>query len=90
MNKPIGAKMVDIGNQPNWLNLPELAFNEIMMMVNLRTCRQVCSFWRERITKNIWENTTKRNFIRARIERAIGPERFPSNEEICIAKWLSK
>ena len=83
--------MADIGDQPNWLNLPDLAFNEIMMMIiSLHRCMQVCSSWRERITKNIWKNTTKRNFIRSRIERAISPERFPSNEEICVAKWLSK
>ena len=90
LDEPMDAKMADIGDQPNWLNLPDLAFNEIMMMIiSLHRCMQVCSSWRERITNNIWKNPSRRNFIRDRIERAIGPERFPSNEEICIAKWLS-
>ena len=65
--------MADIGDQPDWLNLPDLAFNEIMMimeMISLRTCMQVCSSWRVRITKNILENPTKKNIIRARMERA--------------------
>merc|ERR1719445_276223 len=59
------------------------------MIISLHRCMHVCSSWREGITKNIWKNTTKRNFIRSRIERAISPERFPSNEEICVAKWLT-
>ena len=84
--------MVDIRDQPDWLNLPDLAFNEIMMMmmITLRTGTQVCSSWRERITKNILENPTKKNIIRARVERVMGPGMFPSNEDICNARWLSK
>ena len=87
------TNMADIGDQPDWLNLPDLAFNEIMMimkMISLRTCMQVCSSWRERIMENILKNPTKRIVIRIRILTAMGPERFPSNEEICNAKWLSK
>ena len=62
--------MADSGDHPDWLNLPDLAFNEIMMMISLRNCMQVCSSWKERITKNILENPTKKNIIRARMERA--------------------
>ena len=77
----------------NWHNLPDLAFDNIMMMVNvtaLRRCPQVCTSWKEKITKNILENKTKKNIIRARMERALGPGMFPSAEEICNAKWLGK
>ena len=80
--------MVDIGDQPDWLNLPDLAFNEIMMMTSLRKCMQVCSSWKERITKNILENPTKKNIIKARIESAMGPGKFPSIGVILDAKWL--
>ena len=77
----------------NWHNLPDLAFDTIMMMVNvtsLRRCLQVCTSWKEKITQNIFENKTKKNIIRARMERALGPGMFPSAEEICNAKWLGK
>ena len=63
--------MAEIGEKPDWLNLPDIAFNEIIMQrISLRTCMQVCSSWRERITKNILENPTKKNIIIARIEHA--------------------
>ena len=89
MDNPIEANMADIGDQPDWLNLPDLAFNEIMMMISLRKCMQVCSSWKKRIIENILKNPMKRMFIRIRILIALGPERFPSNEDICNAKWLS-
>ena len=75
----------------NWHNLPDLAFDAIMMMSNipdLRKCSRVCKSWKEKITKNILENRTKKNLIRARMERALGPGMFPSGDEICNAKWL--
>ena len=92
MDKPIHTEMSDIGDQPDWLNLPDLAFIEIMMKISLRlrNCMQVCFSWNEKITKNILENRTKKNIIRARLERVLGPGMFPSNEDICNAKWLSK
>ena len=90
LDKPIEANMADIRDQPDWLSLPDLAFNEIMMMVNLYSCMQVCSSWREMITKNILENPTKKNIIRARMERAMGPGMIPSSDDICNAKWLGK
>ena len=82
--------MAEIEDKPDWLSLPDLAFNEIMMMISLRKCMQVCSSWKERITKNILENPTKKNIIRARMERAMGPGMIPSSEDICNAKWLGK
>ena len=91
LEEPIEANMAYVGDQPDWLNLPDLAFNEIMMMkINLYSCTQVCSSWKERITKNILENPTKKNIIRARMERAMGPGMIPSSDDICNAKWLGK
>ena len=75
----------------NWHNLPDLAFDAIMMMVSLRDLRKssnVCRSWKEKITKNILENRTKKNIIRASIERALGLGMFPLGEEICSAIWL--
>ena len=74
-----------------WHNLPDLAFDVIMMtlcLTDLRKCSQVCRSWKEKITKNILENRTKKNTIRARIERALSLEMFPLGEEICNAMWL--
>ena len=116
VDKQIEANMVDIREQPhqdnftesdpaismtNWHNLPDLAFDAIMMMsslTDLRKCSRVCRSWKEKITKNILENRTKKNIIRARIGRALGPGKrkpgvlgpgmFPSSEEIGNAKWL--
>ena len=106
VDKPIEAKMVDIRDQPhqdhftesdpalymsNWHNLPDLAFDAIMMMVSLTDLRKsskVCRSWKEKITKNILENRTKKNIIRASIERALGLGMFPLGEEICSAIWL--
>ena len=106
VDKQIEANMVDIREQPlqdnftesdpaismnNWHNLPDLAFDAIMMMsslTDLRKCSRVCRSWKEKITKNILENRTKKNIIRARIERALSLEMFPLGEEICNAMWL--
>ena len=77
----------------NWHNVSDLAFDAIMMMsslTDLRKCSRVCRSWKEKITKNILENRTKKNIIRARIERVMGPGIIPSNEEITNAMWLSK
>ena len=106
LDKPMETNMAEIGDKPDWLNLPDLAFNEIMMRVNLRTCMQVCSSWKDRITTNILENPTKKNIIRARMERAMGvssiggyielcpnriqDDKFPCSEDICNTKWLGK
>ena len=61
--------------QPNWLALPDLARDAIMLKVgledleSLHRCRQVCTAWNEAILENIWGSEAKRNVIRARIER---------------------
>ena len=63
------------------------------MMANipdLRKCLRVCRSWKERIIKNILENRTKKNIIRARVERVLGHGMFPSAEEIRNVKWLGK
>ena len=82
---------------PDWLNLPDLAFNEIMMKIALVSpqtlvrCTQVCSYWKAKITKNILENQTKMNMIRTKIDRTLTTTGiFPFSEEFCNAKWLSK
>ena len=105
VDKQIEANMVDIREQPhqdnftesdpaismtNWHNLPDLAFDAIMMMsslTDLRKYSRVCRSWKEKIT-NILENRTKKNIIRASIERALGLGMFPLGEEICSAIWL--
>ena len=77
-----------------WLTLPDLIFSDIMMMVgldrldNLHRCRQVCSQWNEMILDDIWENQSKKKIMKERIERSWGPDMFPTDEEICHAKWL--
>ena len=83
-------------NSVDWLNLPDIAFNQIMMMIalvspqTLARCTQVCSSWKSKITKDILENKTKKNIIRTKIEKTMSPGMFPSSEEICNAMWLSK
>ena len=81
----------------------DLIFGKIMMMVgldsleNLHNCRQVCSSWNAMIMRNIWENPSKRNIIKMkietiemRIEKHWGFEILPSDEDIYYAKWLGK
>ena len=95
--------MVDIEDQSQeiltsnsvnfWLNLPDVAFNALMMMhstAQLWILTQVSSSLKKRITVNILENPATKKILRARMERAIGPGIFPSNEEITNAMWLSK
>ena len=82
--------------KPNWLLLPDLARDKIMLYVGLENleslhrCRQVCTAWNEAIVKNIWESQAMRNVIRARIERDWGPEMWPADHQISHAKWLGK
>ena len=82
--------------QPNWLALPDLARDAIMLKVgledleSLHRCRQVCTAWNEAILENIWGSEAKRNVIRARIERDWGPEMWPADHQISHAKWLGK
>ena len=88
--------MVDIEDKTQvnlWLNLPDVPFNALMMMLSttqLRILTQVSSLLKKRITVNIFENHEKKKILRARMMRAMGPGIYPSNEEITNAIWLSK
>ena len=94
-DKPTEA-MVDIEDKTQvnlWLNLPDVPFNALMMMLSttqLRILTQVSSVLKKRITVNIFENHEKKKILRARMMRAMDPGIYPSNEEITNAIWLSK
>ena len=74
-----------------WLTLPEMIFSDIMMMVGLESleslhrCRQVCSKWNEKILRDIWENQSRKNIMKMRIEKSWGPGMLPTDEEISHA-----
>ena len=74
--------------------LPALIFSDIMMMVGLESlnglhrCRQVCKTWNELILRVIWENKSRKQIMKERIERSWGPDILPTDEEISHAKWL--
>ena len=57
-----------------WLELPDLIFGDIMLMVglegfeSLHRCRQVCKTWNDKILTVIWGNLTKRKRIQLKIE----------------------
>ena len=80
----------------NWLTLPDLIFNDIMMMVGLESlnclhgCRQVCTTWNDMILRVIWESPHNRRIMKERIERSWGPDMVPSDEEISLAKMLGE
>ena len=90
--------MVDIEDRTQvnfWLNLPDVPFNVLMMLhstTQLRILTQVSSSLKKRITVNILESHEKKKILRDRTKRtiAVGPEFFPSNEDITNAMWLSK
>ena len=78
--------------------LPEMIFSEIMMMVgiesldSLHRCRQVCKAWNEMILREIWESQSKKKIMKEKIEKNWGDGygKFPSDEDICHAKWLGE
>ena len=77
----------------NLLNLQDVPFDVLMMMQStsqLRILTQVSSSLKNRIKENILERPSINKILKARIERAMGPGMFPSNEEITNAMWLSK
>ena len=95
--------MVDIEDQSKelltsnsvnfWLNLPDVAFNALMMThstTQLRILSQVSSSLKKRIKENILENPANMKIFRERIERTIGPVMLPSSEEITNAIWAGK
>ena len=86
-----------------WVELPDLIFSDIMLLVGLESieglhrCRQVCSTWNEKILRHIWESEKKKKKMKRSFvlkwrwipNQPIGRgEVFPSNEEISHAKWL--
>ena len=77
-----------------WDELPEVIFIEIMTMVGLESltrlhnCRQVCKNWNNQIFRHIWGSGHKKMILRERLQRNWGPGRFPSEEEISLAKML--
>ena len=80
---------------PDWRMLGhDLIFQKIMMMVgldsleSLQRCEKVCTAWNTMIIQDIWENQSKRNIIKKRIERNWAPGMLPSDEDISHAKWL--
>ena len=84
-------------DKEDWLMLsyPEI-FDKIMMMVvlssveSLHRCRQVCRTWNTMIMENIWENPSKRNIIKMRIEKIWGPYINPYPDYIFYARWKGK
>ena len=81
---------------PDWLSLPDLVRDEIMLKVgldnleSLHRCRQVCRAWNEGILTNIWGNTSKSNVIRNKVEKDWRPGKWPSDNQIFHIKWLGK
>ena len=95
--------MVDIEDQSQeiltsnsvnfWLNLPDVAFNALMMThstTQLRILLQVSSSLNKRITVNILENPANMKILSERIENNMVPGMFPSSEEITNAIWAGK
>ena len=78
---------------PDWLSMPDLVRDEIMMKVgldnleSLHRCRQVCRAWNKAILTNIWESPSKRNIIKMRIEKIWGPSLNPYSVDILYTQW---
>ena len=92
VDKQMEANMLHIEGDI-WLNLPDIPFNVVMMMLrttDLRRLTQVSSSWKKRITATFLKSPPNQKTLRAQIERAMDPRMLPSNEEITNAIWLSK
>ena len=83
----------------DWRKLPDLVFNDVMLIVghqnieDLDSCRQVCRAWNAMIMNKIWENPTKRwgTVIQRRIERSWDDQSYyPSDKLISRAILLGK
>ena len=90
----------------DWLLLPDLVFNDLMLIIGLQSleslhrCRQVCKTWNDKITSNIWEHQTRKNILivgivkkwvkMSRYPEMCGPDMLPSDEDISNAKCLGK
>ena len=79
----------------DWRMLPDLIFSDVMMKIvlesfeSLHRCRQVCKAWNERILSNIWENPSKRDIIKTKIEKTWETGKI-SDDEISHARWLGR
>ena len=94
VDKQMEANMLHIEGDV-WLNLPDVPFNVLMMMLtitDLRRLTQVSSSWKNRIMENFLKNPANHKTLRARAwsRRALGFWMVPSNEEITNVIWLSK
>ena len=83
----------------DWRKLPDLVFNDVMLIVghqsieDLDSCRQVCRTWNAMIMNKIWENPTKKwgTIIQRRIERCWDIQNnYPPDKMIFRAKMLGK
>ena len=82
----------------DWRMLPDLIFSDVMMKIvlesfeSLHRCRQVCKTWNERIMSNIWENPSKTEIIKTKIEKTWGNDLISDEEinEISHARWLGR
>ena len=82
----------------DWRMLPDLIFSDVMMKIvlesfeSLHRCRQVCKTWNERIMSNIWENPSKTEIIKTKIEKTWGTDLISDKEinEISHARWLGR
>ena len=89
-------RQMSASKNPNWLVIPDLVFEKIMLEIglvcldSLDSCRQVCRAWHVAIMRKLWENPSKSwgDIIRRRIERSWGPGSLPSDQRIVHAKLL--
>ena len=81
--------------QSDWRMLPDLIFSDVMMKIvlesfeSLHRFRQVCKTWNERILSIIWENPSKREIIKTRIQKT-WKTGIISDVEISHARWLGR
>ena len=92
-------KMTASSVNPNWLLLPDLVFNGIMLMLGLEDfeildrCRQVCKLWNVMIMRNLWENPSKSwgSVMKRRMENCWNTRgSYPSDKHISQALMLGK
>ena len=84
---------MSVSQKPNWLELPDLVFDKVMLMIGLSClealdrCRQVCTTWNVILLRKLWENPSKSwgIVIRRRIEKSWGLiSTLPSVEDVEI------
>ena len=76
---------MSVSQNPNWLDLPDLDFDKVMLMIGLSClealdrCRQVCTTWNVTLLRKLWENPSKSwgVIIRRRVEKSWGLVPYP-------------